>query len=148
MQTPAADSGRTLEKALFIRATPQRVFRALTEPAELEQWFVNKAEVDLRPGGALKFTWREGEVAEGVFLLVDPPHRLSFRWRMRDHRGETTVSIELTPQREGTQVRLVETGWGGDEDWDRLYNAVDAGLSFFFERLVDWLEEGREGERL
>ena len=148
METPTADSGRTIEKALFIRSTPQRVFRAFTEPSELEQWFVSKAEVDLRPGGTLKFTWREGEVALGVFLIVDPPHRLSFRWLMRDHQGETTVSIELTPEGEGTRVRLVETGWGVGFDWDRLYNAVDAGWSFFFERLVAWLEEGKEGERV
>jgi uncharacterized protein YndB with AHSA1/START domain len=68
-----------IEKAIFIRATPQWVFRAFTDPSELEKWFVSKAEVDLRPDGALKFIWREHEVAEGVFLLVDPPHRLSFR---------------------------------------------------------------------
>jgi len=34
-------SGRTIEKEIFIRATPERVFRALTEKAELEAWFVN-----------------------------------------------------------------------------------------------------------
>jgi uncharacterized protein YndB with AHSA1/START domain len=132
---------------MFIRATLQRVFRALTDPSELEKWFVSKAEVDLRPGGTLKFTWREGEVAEGVFLLIVPPHRLSFRWQMGENLGETIVTIELTPQGEDTQVRLVETGWGVGDDWDRLYNAVDAGWSFFFERLVVWLEEGREGAR-
>jgi uncharacterized protein YndB with AHSA1/START domain len=43
--------GRSLEKELFINATPQRVFQALTEPAELERWFVQKAEVEVRPGG-------------------------------------------------------------------------------------------------
>jgi uncharacterized protein YndB with AHSA1/START domain len=69
METSTTERGRTIEKALFIRA--------LTDPSELEQWFVNKAEVDLRPGGALKFTWREHEVAEGVFLLVDPSPVLS-----------------------------------------------------------------------
>ena len=46
--------GRTLEKEVFINASPERVFRALTEPAELERWFVQKAEVELRPGGAIR----------------------------------------------------------------------------------------------
>jgi uncharacterized protein YndB with AHSA1/START domain len=43
--------GRSLEKELFINATPQRVFQALTEQADLECWFVKTAEVDLRLGG-------------------------------------------------------------------------------------------------
>jgi uncharacterized protein YndB with AHSA1/START domain len=146
MESSTPGSGRTLEKALFMRATPERVFRALTEPSELEKWFVSKAEVDLRPGGILRFTWREHQVAEGAFLNVDPPHRLSFRWQMDENLGETTVTIELTPEGEGTHVRLVETGWGDGDDWDRLYNAVDPGWSFFLERLVAWLEEGQEGE--
>jgi uncharacterized protein YndB with AHSA1/START domain len=75
-------------------------------------------------------------------------HRLSFRWQIGEHPGETIITIELTPEGEGTPLRLVESGWGGGDDWDRLYNAVDAGWSFFFERLAAWLEEGKEGERL
>ncbi len=47
--------GRTLEKELFIKASPERVFQALTEKEDLERWFVQKAEVDLRPGGAIRF---------------------------------------------------------------------------------------------
>jgi uncharacterized protein YndB with AHSA1/START domain len=148
MEATTPGSGRTLEKTLFIRATPERVFRALTDPSELERWFVGKAEVDLRPGGALKFTWREHQVAEGAFLIVDPPHRLSFRWQMDENLGKTTVTIELNSQGEGTHLRLIETGWGVGDDWDRLYDAVEPGWSFFFGRLVAWLEEGKEGETL
>jgi uncharacterized protein YndB with AHSA1/START domain len=46
--------GRTLEKELFIKASPQRVFQALTRSEDLERWFLVKAEVDLRPGGAIR----------------------------------------------------------------------------------------------
>ncbi len=34
METSTPGNGRTIEKALFIRATPQLVFRALTEPSD------------------------------------------------------------------------------------------------------------------
>jgi len=44
-------SGRSIEKERFIKATPQRVFEALTKKEELERWFVQKAEVDLHPEG-------------------------------------------------------------------------------------------------
>src|SRR5258708_37523279 len=48
---------KTIEKERFINATPQRVFQALTEKAEMERWFVQKAEGDVRPGGAIRFEW-------------------------------------------------------------------------------------------
>jgi uncharacterized protein YndB with AHSA1/START domain len=43
-----------LEKELFIKATPERVFQALTTKEDLERWFLTKAEVDLRPGGTIR----------------------------------------------------------------------------------------------
>jgi len=49
MEKTNTDS-RSIEKELFIKATPQHVFLALTEPAELERWFLVKAELDFGPG--------------------------------------------------------------------------------------------------
>ena len=52
--------GRTVEKELFIKATPKRVFQALTTKEDLERWFLAKAEIDLRPGGTIRFEWESG----------------------------------------------------------------------------------------
>jgi uncharacterized protein YndB with AHSA1/START domain len=43
---------KTIEKQRVIHTTPERTFQALTEKEELERWFVQKAEGDVRPGGA------------------------------------------------------------------------------------------------
>ena len=45
-----------IEKALFIRTIPERVFRALTEPSELEQWFVSA--VQFKPATERQFRCR------------------------------------------------------------------------------------------
>src|SRR5205085_289579 len=36
---------------------PERVWRAITEPEELAHWFPAQVEIDLRPGGAMKFSF-------------------------------------------------------------------------------------------
>jgi hypothetical protein len=79
-------NGRSIEKELFIKATPQRVFLELTEQAELERWFLVKAELDLRPGGAISFEWdrARGVYNVGTILVLDPPHRLSYTWEATD----------------------------------------------------------------
>jgi uncharacterized protein YndB with AHSA1/START domain len=134
-------SGRTLEKELFINATPQRVFQALTEPAELERWFVQKAEVDLRPGGAIRFEWAPDAVEMGTILVLEPPYRLSYSWGALSP-GPTTITFELTAENEGTRLRLIHTGIGEGEDWDSYYTAVSSGWSVHLNNLAAWLETG------
>lgn len=40
---------------------PEKVWRAVTEPAHLTQWFPADLEVDLRVGGRISFVFRDDE---------------------------------------------------------------------------------------
>jgi uncharacterized protein YndB with AHSA1/START domain len=133
--------GRTLEKELFINASPQRVFQALTEKAELERWFVQKAEIDLRPGGAIRLEWAPDSVEIGTILALDPPHRLSFSWEALEP-SPTTITFELTAENGGTRLRLIHTGIGEGEDWDTYYTSVNGGWTAHLGDLTCWLETG------
>lgn len=134
-------SGRTLEKEVFIKASPERIFRALTEPAELERWFVQKAEIDLRPGGAIRLEWAPDAVETGTILALEPAHRLSFSWQALEP-SPTTITFELIAENGGTRLRLTHTGIGQGEDWDRYYNAVNPGWNAHLTNLTAWLETG------
>ena len=133
--------GRTLEKELFIKASPQRVFNALTTKEELERWFLVKAEVDLRPGGAIRFEWGPGQFEVGKVLVCEPPHRFSFTWEAHAV-GPTTIAFELTAENGGTRLRLTHTGIGEGEDWDRYFTSVKTGWKAHLADLVAWLETG------
>lgn len=132
---------RTLEKDVFINATPERVFRALTEKAELERWFVQTAEIDLRPGGAIKLELAPGMFEAGTILVLDPPHRLSYTWESLEP-SPTTITFELTAENAGTRLHLSHTGIGEGEDWDSYYTAVNGGWSTHLTNLTAWLETG------
>jgi uncharacterized protein YndB with AHSA1/START domain len=138
-QTPLI--GRTLEKELFIKASPQRVFQALTTKEDLERWFLTKAEIDLRPGGTIRFAWELGTFEVGKFLVLEPPHRLSYTWETFGP-GPTTIAFELTAENDGTRLRLTHTDIGAGEDWDTYYTAVDSGWSAHLIDLTSWLERG------
>jgi len=133
--------GRTLEKELFIKATPERVFQALTEQAELERWFLVKAEVDLRPGGAIRFEWGPDAVEIGKILVCEPPHRLSYTWEALEP-SPTTITFELTAENDGTRLHLTHTGIGEGEDWDSYYTSIASGWSIHLNNLAAWLETG------
>jgi len=134
-------SGRTIEKEIFIRATPERVFRALTEKAELEAWFVKEATIDLRVGGALRLFW-DPESVEGTFLEIDPPRRVVFTWDERPAiAGITTSAFTLTAEGEGTRLHLVHSGFGSGAAWDRLFNNINGGWDSELQKLRTYLEE-------
>ncbi|MGE0221974.1 MAG: SRPBCC family protein [Acetobacteraceae bacterium] len=81
---PLAD--RELVLTRLIDATPDKLFRAWTEPALLTQWFTPApyttphAELDPRPGGANLVVMRAPDGTEmpnrGVYLEVVPNERL------------------------------------------------------------------------
>jgi uncharacterized protein YndB with AHSA1/START domain len=135
--------GRTIEREVVIRAAPDRVFQALTDPAELTRWFMNVAEVDLRRGGRLRHSWDGYGTTEGRVLEADPPHRFVFTWDEGPELGETTIAIDLTPEGDGTRLRLVESGFQAGDDWDRLYADHADGWTQELENLRAWIEDGR-----
>ncbi len=136
---------RSIEKELFIKASPERVFQALTEKEYLERWFVTKAEVDLRLGGTLRFEWsRAGGVFQvGKILVLEPPHRLSYTWEAQEPEA-TTITFELTAENDGTLLHIIHTGIGVGEDWDGYYGQKNNGWNVHLKNLIVWLETGRE----
>ena len=82
----------------------ERVWRAVTATEHLGQWFPSPVDVDLRPGGAMRFSAFEGGAAAvGTVEIVDAPRRLTFTW------GTDRLTFELTPDGAGTAFTLIHT---------------------------------------
>jgi uncharacterized protein YndB with AHSA1/START domain len=103
----SADQFLTLEGRPTVRVErryPHRidkVWRAVTAPEHLGQWFPTPVEIDLRPGGAMRFAAFEGEQgAAGTVEAVDVPRRLTFKW------GADRLTFELEPDGDGTTFVL------------------------------------------
>ena len=103
-----------------IPATPDQVFRALTDPEELMKWWgpkgmLTRAHVNLRPGGEYRFEFLspEGDTAwvKGQYQVVEPPRRIVKTWfnsKFPDLRN--TVEIRLEPFPGGTRLTLIHSG--------------------------------------
>ena len=119
---PTTDAAveRTVERTLDLKASPERVWRAITDPAELTRWFGHEAEVDLRPGGDASMYWREhGRFAMRI-EVVEAPRRLVWSWVHEpnvdfEDAPATRVEWTLTPREGGgTRLALRETGFRTD----------------------------------
>jgi len=93
---------------------PERVWRALTDPKEIEKWLMRtdfraergaKYRMDAEPQPGWR-GWVVGEVVE-----VEPLRKLVYTW---DGNGQvTTVTWTLEPTAKGTRVRLEHSGFRG-----------------------------------
>jgi uncharacterized protein YndB with AHSA1/START domain len=134
-----SQTGRTVEKELFIAAAPERVYHAFTNKDELEKWFVTRAEIDPRPGGTFNLWWKDEHVP-GQIVKLDPPRQMIFTWDDGPESGVTTCTIDFIPESDGTLLRLTHTGFGEGDNWDNLYNGVNGGWTSELDNLKQWAE--------
>lgn len=88
---------------------PARVWRALTEPALIQQWLggMKRCEMDLRPGGAFHFEWEEFFFS-GPILAVDAPHHMTHvEYFNGDTASGPTITTDLVAQGTGTRMTML-----------------------------------------
>jgi uncharacterized protein YndB with AHSA1/START domain len=111
-----------VERQLELAASPERVWRALTDAHELATWFADAADFSPRPGYLGWMEWREhGRFAVRV-EASDPPRSLAWRWAREPDRaldeGVSTLVEWWLEERPGggTHLRLRESGFVREDD--------------------------------
>jgi uncharacterized protein YndB with AHSA1/START domain len=110
-----------IEREIVVAAPPERLWEILTRPEHITRWFMGReSQVDLRPGGAMVLTNEEFGKFQGIVETVDPPRVFSYRWARHPDTPvaegtATLVEFTLTPEGDGTRVRVVETGFAGTD---------------------------------
>ncbi len=120
---------------------PEKVWQAITDPAELAHWFPAAVEAELRAGGAIRFTFPgSDETTTGYVLAADPPREFTFVW------NDDTLRWLITPDGDGSLLEFTHTFGRGDPAIAKLVAGRTAtGWDFCLDALKARLE-GRENE--
>ncbi|MHB1087719.1 MAG: SRPBCC domain-containing protein [Acidimicrobiales bacterium] len=109
-----------IERDVVIAATAQRVWEVLTTPEHVGTWFGTGSPIaiDLRPGGEMVLDHGANGRYRTVFVEVDPPRKLSYRWAegypdtLATDASSTLVEFTITPLSEHeTRLAVVESGF-------------------------------------
>jgi uncharacterized protein YndB with AHSA1/START domain len=154
--------GRVLEINRLFDAPRERVFAAWTEPERFVQWWGPRGyttpmcEIDLRPGGVMRFCMRSPEGQDiwcgGVFREVTPPWRLVYMVYFTDANGEKVAPTEYGTSADWPEEALVTVlldDYGGKTNMTLLHHAGTArdeeieganqGWNESFDKLVEYL---------
>jgi uncharacterized protein YndB with AHSA1/START domain len=92
----AAVRGGKISKKVWIKASPETVYKALTESKELVRWFCDRASCDPREGKEFVACWRSGKSSQqgrALFKRVVPESFLELLW-IDDGNGERQEGTE------------------------------------------------------
>lgn len=140
---------RTAEQTVELAASPERVWRALTEAAELERWFPLEARVEPGEGGEIYMSWRNEFAGTSRVLAWDPPRRLATSWGEWDGEGGVSQVTEyrLEAAGDGTRLTVVTSGFPDDPAWDDWVEGTRQGWRFELASLKHYLEEHEGRDR-
>jgi uncharacterized protein YndB with AHSA1/START domain len=120
---PASASANTVRLHRVLRATPEKVYRALLDPAALSKWLppdgytCKVIELNAKVGGRYKmsftnFTTGKSHSFGGTYLELKPYERIRYTDKFDDPNllGEIQTTITLKKVSCGTEVSIIQEG--------------------------------------
>ncbi|MEK7216449.1 MAG: SRPBCC family protein [Chloroflexota bacterium] len=113
MNNPPSDG--TVERVVKIAARPEIVYNYFVDPAKMLDWKGIDATLDPRPGGVYRVNVTGRDIARGEYVELQPYSRIVFTWGWEGEGhplppGSSTVEVTLTPEGDGTILRLRHSG--------------------------------------
>ncbi len=122
------------KKHFEIPAPPEDVYRALTNPATIQLWSGEKAEMSTEPGS--EFSLWDGSIA-GVNLEFTEDKKIVQEWYFGEQEAPSIVTIILHPHKKGTSAELKHTNIPDEAYHDMVEGWNDA----YFGALIDFYQE-------
>ena len=121
--------------------SPEKVWRALTDPVLLTEWLLPAAELKLESGAAFTFQAQPQPGWDGIvncrLLEIEAQKKLSWAWVVGDI--DTVVTFTLTPTAggAGTRLSLVQSGFKPDQKQN--FGGARYGWKMMGGKLIDLL---------
>jgi uncharacterized protein YndB with AHSA1/START domain len=123
-----------------LQHSPEKVWRALTDPVLLAEWLLPVIDLRLEPGAAFTFKTLPYPGWDGTvncrILEIEAHRKLSYTWTVPFL--DTVVTFTLTPTASGTRLSLVQSGFKPDQK--RESGGARYGWKMMGGKLVDLLE--------
>jgi uncharacterized protein YndB with AHSA1/START domain len=131
---------RDIELSVELDASPEDVFRAVTDGTELAKWLAPEARGTAPEGGkkgSIWISWGEGMSVEHEIEIFDAPKRVRHPSGKNAETKAPLYADWSIEAREGgkTTLRLVHSGFSAGADWDNEYESHARGWKLMLENL-------------
>jgi uncharacterized protein YndB with AHSA1/START domain len=125
---------KSYKQYYIIPAQPGEVYLALTNPATIQLWSGEEAEMSTVPGSEFSL-WEESIVGKNIEF--EPGRKIVQEWYFGDQEPSSIVTIKLHPHKQGTSVELNHINIP-----DEVYEEIVQGwTNNYFGSLKDFYQE-------
>ncbi|MBV7532361.1 SRPBCC domain-containing protein [Chitinophaga sp. sic0106] len=127
---------KDFKKHFIVRAEPEEVYAALTNPATIQLWTGEKAVMSTEPGTEFSL-WEDSIV--GRNLEFEEGRKIVQEWYFGEEEAEepSIVTIILHPSKKGTDVELKHTNIP-DEAFEDI---TEGWATQYFGALIEFYED-------
>ena len=124
---------KNYKKYYIISAPPSEVYNALTNPATIQLWTGETAEMSTTPGTDFAM-WEESIVGKNLEFVEGK--KIVQQWYFEGQEQDSIVTIILHPHNQGTSVELRHSNIP-DEDYNDI---IDGWDETYFGALAEFYE--------
>jgi uncharacterized protein YndB with AHSA1/START domain len=141
IDTTAPSQTESISFEFDLHHSPEKVWRALTDPVLLTEWLLPVIDLKLEPRAAFTFKTQPYPGWDGTvncrILEIEAHRKLSYTWVVGDMALDTVVTFTLTPTASGTRLSLVQSGFKADQKQN--FGGARYGWKMMGGKLVDLL---------
>ena len=134
-----ASQTQTLSLEFDLNHSPEKVWRALTDPVLLAEWLLPAIDFKLETGAAFMFKTQAYPGWDGTvncrLVEIEAHRKLSYTWSVPFL--DTVVTFTLSPTASGTRLSIVQSGFKLDQK--REFGGARYGWNMMGGKLADLL---------
>lgn len=138
-----------IELSISARASDKEVWRTLTDPDELDEWWGEGVTLQPKEGGIFREEWQDDEghdqLATGKVLKVIKDKEILFTWQEKSwpKEAQTRCQIRIQPQGAQCLITVSHEGWQTLPEIFRNKTMEDfkVGWTYHLKELKAYLEE-------
>lgn len=137
---------RKVDITIQTAATPEQVWRAVTEPEDIASWFSPIVKVEPGVGGSMTFGWDADMQFTSPINAWEPNQHLQ-TGDDREKNGETfpiRIDYFIESDKGTTHLRLVHSGFGDTADWDNEIAGYEDGWAMFMALIAHRLKHANQ----
>jgi uncharacterized protein YndB with AHSA1/START domain len=138
-----------IEQDIRIYASAAWIWKALTDPSEIENWWSDEVVLEAKVGGAFREVWEDDDgkkqLASGKVLKLKNNEFITFTWREKDWPKTANTQCTLTIQDQGKHrtLTVAHAGWETLPEADRTQTMKDfkVGWNYHLKELQAYLDD-------
>lgn len=139
-----------IEREITVKASKERVYRAISDPEQIITWFPDTVEGSLEVGGRATFDFGESGKAQTCVVAANPFEYFAFRWYTGTETVDdvlaapnTLIEFHIESIGEGTKVTVRESGFASlpAEVAESSFSDNSSGWEYMMNRLEEAMNQ-------